>query len=193
MRPPQPLPLAVAVARALEFPLKDALKGLASYAPPPGRACILPGKSGSLLIDDTYNSSPAAVEEALKSLSLVKDGKRRVAVLGDMLELGRYSAKEHERIGRLAAETVDVLITVGHRAEAIATAFLNTGREESSVEDFENSTLAAAAIPQTIKEGDVVLIKGSQSMRMERITEALLADPKDVEKLPRQDAQWKRR
>ncbi|HYF28737.1 MAG TPA: cyanophycin synthetase [Candidatus Paceibacterota bacterium] len=183
---------AVATALALGVPVKQALLGLAEYEPPPGRARILAGVSGSLLIDDTYNSSPAAVEEALKSLTLVKGAKRRVAILGDMLELGRYSAKEHERIGVIAAEYVDVLITVGHRAESIATAFLNA-REGGTVEDYENSVLAAAAIPESIREGDVVLIKGSQSMRMERITEALLANPEDVAKLPRQDAAWKRR
>jgi UDP-N-acetylmuramoyl-tripeptide--D-alanyl-D-alanine ligase len=110
-----------------------------------------------------------------------------------MLELGRYSTEEHERVGVLAAEQVDLLITVGHRAEAIATAFLNAGREEGSVEGFENSVLAAQAIPQTITEGDIVLIKGSQGMRMERITEALLANQDDVQKLARQDAAWKRR
>ncbi|MEK7511209.1 MAG: UDP-N-acetylmuramoyl-tripeptide--D-alanyl-D-alanine ligase [Patescibacteria group bacterium] len=183
---------AIAVARALAIPLKEALSGLRDYTPPPGRARVLPGTDHSILIDDTYNSSPAAVEEALKSLALV-DGKRRIAILGDMLELGRYSSSEHERIGALAASSVDVLITVGHRAEAIATAFLNAGRAEGSVESFENSVLAAAALPSSVREGDVVLLKGSQSMRMERITEALLANPEDVALLPRQDAEWRRR
>lgn len=183
---------AVAVARALDLSLADVLLSLAEYEPPPGRSRVLHGKHDALLIDDSYNSSPAAVEEALKSLALVPN-RRKVVILGDMLELGRYSNEEHERIGVLAAKSADVLITVGHRAEMMATAFLNAGREEGTVEGFENSTLAAQAIPQTIKEGDVVLLKGSQGMRMERITEALLADPEDVRKLARQDAEWKKR
>lgn len=183
---------AIAVARVLNVPLEEARTSLHGYAPPPGRSRVLRGKSNSLLIDDTYNSSPAAVVEALKSLQLV-EGRRRVAILGDMLELGRYSSQEHERIGTLAAEQIDLLITVGHRSEAIATAFLNAGREEGSVEGFANSTLAAEVIPHAITDGDIVLIKGSQGMRMERITEALLADPEDAAKLPRQDAAWKRR
>lgn len=183
---------AVAVASALNLPLKQVLTSLMAYEPPPGRSRVLQGIKDTVLIDDTYNSSPAAVEEALKSLALISE-RRKVVILGDMLELGRYSNDEHERIGVLAAEYADVLITVGHRAQAIATAFLNAGRDEGTVEGFETSTLAAQAIPQTIKEGDVVLIKGSQGMRMERITEVLLRNAGDVEKLPRQDAEWKKR
>ncbi|MES2994983.1 MAG: UDP-N-acetylmuramoyl-tripeptide--D-alanyl-D-alanine ligase [Patescibacteria group bacterium] len=184
---------ALAVADALDSSIADALKGLKSYTPPPGRARLLRGKHDSILIDDTYNSSPAAVEEAIKSLELVKTERRRVAILGDMLELGRYSAAQHERIGAFAAEHVDVLITVGTRAQAIATAFLNAGRDEGTVEGYENSVVAAASIANTIKEGDIVLIKGSQSVRMERIVEALLADEKDAGKLARQEGEWKKR
>ncbi len=184
---------ALAVADALDMRITDALKGLKSYLPPPGRARLLRGKHDSILIDDTYNSSPAAVEEAIKSLELIKTGGRKVAILGDMLELGRYSAAQHERIGAFAAEHVDVLITVGTRAQAMATAFLNAGREEGTVEGYENSVLAAAALTNTIKEGDVVLIKGSQSVRMERIVEALLADEGDRGKLARQEGEWKKR
>lgn len=183
---------ALAVAEALHVPVAEAVSCLADYTPPPGRARVIHGKGGAILIDDTYNSSPAAVEEAVKALSLV-EGRRKVAILGDMLELGRYSAQEHERIGRLAAEHLDLLITVGSRSEATATAYLNAGRGEGSVESFANSTLAAEAVPDSIREDDLVLIKGSQSMRMERVTAALLADPADTALLPRQEEEWKRR
>jgi len=184
---------AVALAQTLNISIREALSGLAEYTPPPGRARVLKGRKNTILIDDTYNSSPAAVEEGLKSLALVKGATRKVAILGDMLELGRYSTEQHERVGVLAAEYTDLLITVGPRSHAIATAFLKSGREEGTVEGFENSTLAAQGVISTIKEGDVVLVKGSQSMRMERITEALLADVSDREKLPRQEEEWKKR
>ena len=90
---------ALALAKGLGVPLKDALTGLASYVPPPGRARILAGVNGATLIDDSYNASPAAVIESLSALGLMK-GARKIAVLGDMLELGRYSVEEHERIGK---------------------------------------------------------------------------------------------
>lgn len=183
---------ALAVARALQVPMEEALKGLAKYMPPPGRARILAGINGSVLIDDTYNASPAAVEEALKSLQLVK-GTRRIAVLGDMLELGRYSAQEHTRIGSVAAETCDVVVAVGTRARAIAEGARKAGKGSESVFEFNESTKAAEALREMVQEGDVVLVKGSQSIRTERVAEALLASREDTGKLVRQDKEWKRR
>ncbi|HEX5774825.1 MAG TPA: UDP-N-acetylmuramoyl-tripeptide--D-alanyl-D-alanine ligase [Candidatus Paceibacterota bacterium] len=184
---------ALATAEALGVSAKEALRGLKSYMPPPGRARILLGANGSLLIDDTYNASPAATEEALESLGLVKGKRRRIAVLGDMLELGRYSAGEHERIGRVAAEKADLLATVGPRARAMADAAKLAGMPEESVHAYGSSEEAAEALDQTIEEGDLVLVKGSQSVRMERVVERLLADQADIGKLARQDKEWKRR
>lgn len=174
---------ALAVARALGLTAREALEGLKAYQPPPGRARLLKGKHGSILIDDTYNASPAAVEEVLQSLPHL-DGERRIAVLGDMLELGRYSKEEHARIGVLAAKAADIVVAVGARSLAIYEA---AGKEALH---FPNAREAAASLAELVREGDIVLIKGSQGMRMERITEALLDDPKDVRELVRQDKEW---
>ena len=149
--------------------------------------------NGSLVIDDSYNSSPAAVEEALGALALVTDASRRIAVLGDMLELGRYSMSEHERIGELAAETADVIVSVGPRAKAIHHAALSAGKSEEASMAFATSDEAAEVLAGLVQKGDVVLVKGSQSIRMERIVEALLADPADQNKLVRQEKEWKQR
>ncbi|MDB5237512.1 MAG: UDP-N-acetylmuramoylalanyl-D-glutamyl-2,6-diaminopimelate--D-alanyl-D-alanyl ligase [Parcubacteria group bacterium] len=186
---------AVATAVALGMSIEDACKGLAAYQPPPGRARVLKGLNGSTLIDDSYNSSPAASEEALASLNLVANELklRRVAVLGDMLELGRYSHEEHERIGTLAAKQADVLITVGIRARGIADAAKLAGMTEESIHICGNSEEAALVLKEIVTQGDVVLIKGSQSVRTERIVESLLASPEDRTLLVRQDAEWKRR
>ncbi|HYE23081.1 MAG TPA: UDP-N-acetylmuramoyl-tripeptide--D-alanyl-D-alanine ligase [Candidatus Paceibacterota bacterium] len=181
---------ALAVALSLSMPLEEALKAIEGYEPPPGRSRILPGKNGSILIDDSYNSSPAAVEEALGAMSLVP-GKRRIAVLGDMLELGRYSKREHERIGELAAAAADVVVAVGGRAHVIAEAAEREGRSE--VFAYETSKEAATLLPEIVGEGDIVLIKGSQSIRTERIVEVLLRDMGDRTKLVRQDREWKSR
>lgn len=187
---------ALATALALGCSLKEALKGLDSYVPPPGRGRLLRGKEGAILIDDTYNASPAAVEEALASLALIHSHvpkTRRIAVLGDMLELGRYSKEEHEKIGRIAREKADILITIGPRARAIASAALEAGMPEDAVQSFETSQEAAPQIAARVGAGDIVLVKGSQSIRTEKIVEALLADYADLSLLVRQDREWKKR
>ncbi len=183
---------ALALALSLGVPAEDVLTGLAEYLPPPGRGRLLSGKSGSLLIDDSYNASPAAAQEALESLVLAP-GKRKVAVLGDMLELGRYSVEEHERIGALAAATADMLIAVGPRSRAMANAAQKAGLPENWVHSFDTAAQAAEYLANAVQSGDAVLIKGSQSMRMERITGALLEDPADAKYLVRQEEEWKRR
>ena len=97
----QLLPEAAALAAALAFdiPLAEALAALETYEPPAGRGRLFKGVHGSVVIDDSYNSSPVAVEEALSMLESFPATGRRVAILGDMLELGRYSVMEHERMG----------------------------------------------------------------------------------------------
>ncbi|NNM83979.1 UDP-N-acetylmuramoyl-tripeptide--D-alanyl-D-alanine ligase [Candidatus Parcubacteria bacterium] len=187
---PQLLPAAAALSVAVAFnvPPSEAFSALESYEPPPGRGRLLSGKRGSIIIDDSYNASPAAVEEALATLKAFPHAKRRIAVLGDMLELGRYSAMEHERIGVLAGNSADVIAVVGIRARAFA-----TSSGETDFMFFDNAAAAGVALVPFVCEGDVVLVKGSQSIRMERIVEALLAHPADVSRLVRQEPQWKRK
>lgn len=184
--------MALALATTLHMTAEQALEGLTAYVPPPGRARVLKGVRGSLLIDDSYNSSPSAVVEALRGLSLVP-GNRRIAVLGDMLELGRYSVEEHQKIGRLVREHADMLVTVGSRSQASQQAAQEAGMETECVQGFATAVEAAHALREIVQEGDVVLIKGSQGMRMERVVEQLLMDPRDARLLVRQDKEWKRR
>lgn len=178
---------AFALARALGIKTPAILKGLKTYEAPAGRGKILTGLHDSIIIDDTYNASPAAVEEVLHSLGHI-EAKRKIAVLGDMLELGRYSTGEHERIGNLASSEADVVVSVGVRARAITQAARTHGKGE--VMEFPDSFSAAPKLKEYIQAGDVVLIKGSQSIRMERIVEVLLKNPQDVSKLVRQDPEW---
>lgn len=184
---------AIAAALSLDTSLALALEGAATYVPPAGRGRILRGKAGSYLIDDSYNASPAAVEEALAALGLIPDVVRRIAVLGDMLELGRYSAEEHARVGRLAAERVDMLVTVGARSRATAEAARSAGMSAENVFSFDSADEAAPVLESMVGRGDAVLVKGSQSIRTERIAERLLMDPADRSKLVRQESEWKAR
>lgn len=179
---------ALALARAFDISLSESLDALEKYEPPPGRGRLFAGTNGSIIIDDSYNASPAAVEEALATLKAFPHALRRIAVLGDMLELGRYSVDEHRRLGALAGASADVIAAVGIRARAFATA-----APERETLLFGDSAAAAAALPEYVRAGDVVLVKGSQAVRTERIVEALLADPSDAARLVRQDRAWKRK
>lgn len=183
-----PIAAALATAHAFDIPFSEAITAIESYEAPPGRGRLLAGKNGSIIVDDSYNSSPVAVEEALATLKTFPHAKRRIAILGDMLELGRYSVVEHERIAGLAGESADVIAAVGIRARAFVAA---PGKAEIS--HFDNSRVAAVALANFVQDGDVVLVKGSQSIRMERIVEALLADKADVTKLVRQEKKWKQK
>ncbi len=181
-----PVAAALAVAVAFDIPRARAIEALEAYEPPPGRGRLLTGKGDSIIIDDSYNSSPVAVEHALKALKAFPHAKRRIAVLGDMLELGRYSVTEHERIARVAGESADVIVTVGIRARAFAAV-----PKKAEVVQFDNARAAAVALRDVVESGDVILVKGSQSVRMERIVKALLNDRADAARLVRQEKKWR--
>ena len=183
-----PAAAALAVATAFSIPLTEALVALEAYEPPPGRGRLLMGKNGSVIIDDSYNASPVAVEQALRNLKAFPHTARRIAVLGDMLELGRYSVIEHERIGALARESADLVAAVGIRTRA----FANT-EGKAEVISFDNAQVAADALVELVQPGDVILVKGSQSIRTERIVKALLANPADAQHLVRQERKWQER
>lgn len=160
------------------------------YEAPPGRLKLIAGRAGSVLIDDTYNASPVAGEEALSTLSAAP-AQRRIAVLGDMLELGTYSTQAHTRLGELSRTHADILVTVGVRSRASAEQALKSGMAPNAVHIFERGSDASSFLLSELRQGDVVLVKGSQSIRMERIVKALMEHPEDAPRLlPRQDAEW---
>jgi UDP-N-acetylmuramoyl-tripeptide--D-alanyl-D-alanine ligase len=137
------------------------------------RLVAVPARNGALILDDTYNASPPSVLAALNLLDEL-DG-RKVAVLGDMLELGPYEQQGHERVGIRAAEVVDVLVTVGSRGKLIAAAARKAGLHPDSIQAFDEPTEAIAWLQEHTCEEDVILVKGSRGMRMERIVGALEA------------------
>lgn len=185
---------AVGVASVLGIALPVAVQALESHTPPRGRMHLLPGVNGSVIIDDTYNSSPAACEHALLTLSQIQAHGKKIAVLGDMLELGQFSVREHERIGTLIQSSADVLVTVGVRARAIAQTALSLGFASDKILQFDDSNAAKEPIFSLVEQGDVVLVKASQGVRAEHIVAHLLQDKqRDMEKLVRQDRMWSRR
>ncbi|MBI2004762.1 UDP-N-acetylmuramoyl-tripeptide--D-alanyl-D-alanine ligase [Patescibacteria group bacterium] len=190
----QPFLAAAAVGKALGHGLEEVVKALGAYEPPQGRMRLVLGLKETLIIDDTYNSSPAAVEAALETLKHLPVKGRRVAVLGDMLELGRHSVEEHRKAGALAAKTGDLLFTVGFRARDMAQGALDAGMLDANIFQYEDARRAGKELEVMLKRGDVVLVKGSQSARMERAVEEIMAEPeRAAELLVRQDPEWKRR
>ncbi len=185
---------AVAVGKVLGKDITGSVASLGRYVPPPGRMHILPGIKGSTIIDDTYNSSPAAVSAALDTLVFINPRGRKIALLGDMLELGRHSVEEHRKLGAQAAKCTDLLLTVGFRARDFAEGALEAGMSEENILQFEDAEKAGDEMAQLVQEGDCVLVKGSQSMRMEKAVKELMAEPERAEELlVRQDVEWERR
>lgn len=189
-----PLLAGAAVGHALGKHIGDIIEGIKGYEPPRGRMRLVEGVKDTLIIDDTYNSSPAAAGAALDTLALVSPRGRRIAVLGDMLELGRHSVKEHRKLGESAAKCANLLVTVGFRARDIAEGAQAGGMPGENILQYEDAIRAGAELQNLLQGGDCVLIKGSQSMRMERVVEEIMAAPERAEELlVRQEEEWKKR
>jgi UDP-N-acetylmuramoyl-tripeptide--D-alanyl-D-alanine ligase len=142
------------------------------YEPPAHRMeCIL-GIKNTYILDDTYNASPLSMEaafETAKSLPAV----RRVAVLGDMKEIGEYTREAHEALGRKAAKFFSCLITIGVNAKFIGTTARNAGLHPKNLHHFNSAHEAEVKIKEYIKTKDLVLIKGSRAMKLEQLVDAL--------------------
>ncbi|MDO8561657.1 MAG: UDP-N-acetylmuramoyl-tripeptide--D-alanyl-D-alanine ligase [bacterium] len=184
---------ALAVGTLVGVDFVSISKALGEWAMASGRLRILPGLNGSVIIDDTYNSSPAAAFAALDTLKSVAGAKRRIAILGDMLELGKWSGESHRKLGERAAECADMILTVGIRAREIAESTKDAGMREKAIRVFNQNESAHAGkeLARELREGDLVLVKGSQGMRMERAVLEIMAEPERAhELLVRQEPEW---
>jgi UDP-N-acetylmuramoyl-tripeptide--D-alanyl-D-alanine ligase len=164
---------ALGVALALSLPvdkLEEAIQGLRPYA---HRGILLRLTKSIVVIDDSYNSNPRALEAALRSFAALP-ARRRVAVLGDMLELGDSAALFHEEAGGWAAKTGwDLLITVGPLGRYTAEGARDAGMGQGRIFSFASSSEAAERIPSLLRDGDLVLVKGSRGIETEMIVERL--------------------
>jgi UDP-N-acetylmuramoyl-tripeptide--D-alanyl-D-alanine ligase len=158
---------ALLAYEALGLPLDGAQRGAdrIAFSRWRGEETPLPGEG--LLINDAYNANPVSMKAALKHLSARAGGRRRVAVLGDMAELGPDASDYHRRIGAFASENADVLVAVGELAQAYLGHGVEQERRAASVEE------AIAAVDEVLRPGDVVLVKASRSAGLERVAEAL--------------------
>lgn len=186
-----PLLAACAVGKSLDQPWSDIIKGVNQYDAPKGRMNLIEGVNGSTIIDDTYNSSPDAALAALETLGGMRCDGKKIAILGDMMELGKYSSDEHKKAGALAAKNCAHLITVGQRSRLTAEEAVKSGMSVGSVAQFDSATDAISHAVSLAGPGDIILVKGSQSVRMERIVKALMKEPaRAAELLVRQEKEW---
>ncbi|MCC6189690.1 MAG: UDP-N-acetylmuramoyl-tripeptide--D-alanyl-D-alanine ligase [Anaerolineales bacterium] len=154
---------------------QEIVDGLQAVGATQLRLVAVTGPEGSLILDDTYNASPESVIAALNLLNDL-DG-RHVAVLGDMLELGAYEEVGHRLVGRRARDVADLLITVGPLARMIAAEARDAGLAAEAVVELADSEQALLFLRRTIRRGDVVLLKGSRAVKLDRIVPALEVRP----------------
>ena len=166
---------AAGVAYAYSVPLKNILDGLENLEPFTQRGVHHRLEGDVHLIDDSYNSNPAALDTALKSLA-ASPSQRKIAVLGDMLELGNQEKEFHRQAGQAVAKYGwDLLITVGPLSRYTAEGALQEGLPPKNIITFDSANEAADKIKNILERGDLILIKGSRGMTMETIVKVLLA------------------
>jgi UDP-N-acetylmuramoyl-tripeptide--D-alanyl-D-alanine ligase len=168
---------ALAVAVALGRPLDAFARGLEGVRPTPGRFAPREGREGSLVLDDTYNANPRAMVMALRTAGALRDrrGGRLVVVLGDMRELGAITESAHREVGRVVAEIhADLFVATGASMAHAAEEATRLGvRVQRAADAAEAARIAVGALAP----GDLVLAKGSRSMGMEAVVEALVPAP----------------
>jgi len=183
----------LAFALGLEFDIspKEIVSALSKYKILPGRMNLIPGIKDTVIIDDSYNSSPVAMIQALAVFKELKTKGRKIVVLGDMLELGKHSVDEHRKLAELVKDSVSKVICVGIRMRILSEELLNLGFDEGNILSFDTSTEAGKELQNIIEEKDIVLVKGSQTVRMEKVVEEIMQCPEDKEKLlVRQEEEW---
>ena len=163
---------AAAVGAVFNMNLVEISSGLSQYHPMPGRMRILPGIKDSRIMDDCYNAAPLSMRNALDTLKDLP-ARRKIAVLGDMKELGRYSIPAHEAVGDLAAKTANILITVGEAGKLIAAAAKASGMKKDKVMIFETAQEALETVGNLVEAGDLVLVKASHSIGLDLIVQEL--------------------
>ncbi len=190
-----PVAASIAVGLSQNIPFLNMVNAFSKYEPARGRMNIILGKNQSVIIDDTYNASPIAMQKAVDVLGMIETNSNKIAVLGDMLEIGHFSASEHKKIGeQIARLKINILITVGVRAQCIAEGAISSGMNQDNVFVMRNNEDASKIVSEKIKSGSIILVKGSQGVRLEKVVGDLMLDEsRKSELLVRQDSAWEKR
>ncbi len=185
---------AVGVGMKFKLNLVEMAESLANFSLPSGRMTLVPGVKNSSIIDDTYNSSPVSALAALDIMQDI-DSPRKIAVMGDMLELGKDTEEGHQSVAKkFLTVKGDIFFAVGRRMQFAAEELKKHKFNPDNLFIFPDPISAGRKLKEIIKDGDLVLVKGSQGMRMEKAVEEIMADPsKAVYFLCRQDEAWKKK
>jgi len=176
---------AVTVGVYYQINLIDIANSLMEFSLPAGRLCPIVGLNNSTIIDDTYNAAADSTLAAIDVLENIKTTSgRKLMALGDMLELGGESETDHIKVGeRIAEFDPEILFLVGEKARLIGSGAIDKDYDKNKIVYFKDSYEAAEEIPKQIKEGDIILVKGSQGARMERVVKSLMANPAEADNL----------
>jgi len=184
---------ACAVGLAYGLNLSEISEALRDFKSPPGRMNLIKGIKETLIIDDSYNSSPKAAIAALEVLDKIplEKGSKKYVALGDMAELGNFTEEGHKMIGREVVKYADILLTVGEKARMIADEAVKSEMKEENVFSFDKAEELGKFLQDRIHQNDLLLIKGSQVSRMEKVVKELMAEPlRASELLVRQGKEW---
>ncbi|HLN18681.1 MAG TPA: UDP-N-acetylmuramoyl-tripeptide--D-alanyl-D-alanine ligase [Patescibacteria group bacterium] len=184
----------IAVGIEMGLNLVDIGHALENFTLPKGRMNLIQGIKNTIIIDDTYNSSPVSTFAALSVFKNI-EASRKIAVLGDMLELGDNTESGHQEVAKdFLKSGGDIFIGVGHRMETAIRELKKHNISPDRLYHFSSPMEAGLKLQEIMREGDLVLVKGSQGMRMEKIVEEIMTEPlraKDL--LCRQDVKWKKK
>lgn len=188
---------ALTAGKILGISPATSAESINKFVPAPGRMNLIKGKNKSIIIDDTYNASPLAMHKALETFERINCEGYKIAILGDMLEIGRFSHSEHEKVGAMVADfKIDFLITIGIRAEDIGKSAATHGMAKKKIFILKDLDEATDVILDLLikKEGSAVLAKGSQGVRVEKLVRRIIDNPEKAGKLlVRQEKEWQER
>lgn len=162
----------VCAGLALDINLVEASQALKRYQSLPGKMRLIKGVKNSQILDDSQNASSQSMVEAVQILGKIP-GERRIAVLGDILAVGKYTMAAHEAVGQKVAKCCDLLFTIGARAKFIAKGAEEVGLSQENIFCFDQVEQAGKALEQTIKQGDLILVDGAKDMQMAKVVEEI--------------------
>lgn len=184
---------ALATAEVLGYDIEQVAMAMQTLPATPGRLRPLVGINNTLLLDDSYNASPAAMEAAIETLQLIDVPGNKIAVLGDMFDLGKMTMDVHTGIGAMLKDNTDYAFLVGPRMEYAYNSAIKSKYPKTKIFHVEKPIDVLPLLLKVLKPGDAVLVKGSQGIRMERLVVELVEDKDNIKNLvARQDEEWLR-
>ena len=166
---------AVAVGTIFDLNLVEISQSLKNYFSLPGKMRLIEGQKKSFILDDSESATVFSMVEAIETLGKPEWAKRKIAVLGDVLGIGKYTIEAHEAIGERVTKNCDLLFTVGERAKFIAQGATQKGMPIEKIFQFDTIDEGKLKLQEEIKEGDLILVDGSKEMEMEKIVEEIKA------------------